>query len=170
MGVLLEADARCACRRTLLTLSTDNSVYPAAALFTIVPSTDVWRALVVQDWEPNIYVVDDDEAVRDSLRVLLEAHGMVVEDYGSSEAFARGYVPGRKGCLILDLHLPGASGLDYLATQDDAAAELPVIVVTGRSDSASRARAEQLGVLAFLDKPVAGEILLANIRQAFGQA
>jgi hypothetical protein len=97
MGALLEADARCACRRTLLTLSTDNSVYPAAALFTIVPSTDVWRALVVQDWEPNIYVVDDDEAVRDSLRVLLEAHGMVVEDYGSSEAFARGYVPGRKG-------------------------------------------------------------------------
>ena len=125
---------------------------------------------MVEDAEPIIYVVDDDEAVRDSLRVLLEAHGMLVEDYGSIEEFAQGYVPGRKACLILDLHLPGASGLDYITTQDDAAAELPVIVVTGRDDSASRARAEQLGVLAFLDKPVAGEILLANIRQALGQA
>jgi two-component system, LuxR family, response regulator FixJ len=126
--------------------------------------------LVVDDAEPIIYVVDDDEAVRDSLKLLLESHGMVVEDYRSSEEFARGYVPGRRGCLILDLHLPGASGLDYLANQDDAAADLPVIVITGRGDPATRVRAEQLGALAFLDKPVSSEILLANIRQALGQA
>ena len=62
---------------------------------------------MVDDAEPIIYVVDDDEAVRDSLKLLLESHGMVVEDYRSSEEFARGYVPGRRGCLILDLHLPG---------------------------------------------------------------
>ena len=124
---------------------------------------------MVQDGERIIYVVDDDEAVRDSLRVLLEAHGMLVEDYGSSEEFARGYVPGRKACLILDLHLPGASGLDYIATQDDAAAELPVIVVTGRGDSASRARAEQLGVLAFLDKPAPARYCLPISDKPWGR-
>jgi FixJ family two-component response regulator len=126
--------------------------------------------VVVKDTEPIIYVVDDDEAVRDSLKLLLETHGMVVEAYGSSEELAQSYVPGRGACLILDLHLPGASGLDLLAEQDAAAAELPVIIITGRGDPASRARAEQLGVLAFLDKPVAGRELLANIRQALGRA
>lgn len=57
-----------------------------------------------------------------------------------------------------------------LAKQNDAAAELPVIIITGRGDPASRARAQQLGVLAFLDKPVAGQELLANIGQALGRA
>ena len=83
---------------------------------------------MVEEAEPIIYVVYDDEAVRDSLKLLLEAYGMKVEDYRSSEEFARSYVPGRGVCLILDLHLPGARGLDYLAKQDDAAAELPVII------------------------------------------
>jgi len=54
--------------------------------------------------------------------------------------------------------------------QDDPAADLPVIIITVRGDPASRARAERLGVLAFLDKPVAGEVLLANVRQALGRA
>ena len=107
---------------------------------------------VVEDAVPMVYVVDDDEAVRDSLKLLLETHGMAVEAYSSSEEFAQSYVPGRGSCLILDLHLPGASGLDYLAKQDDALAELPVIIITGRGDPASRARAERLGVIAFLDK------------------
>jgi FixJ family two-component response regulator len=152
------------------TVTTDNSVYLRATLVTIFePSMGVRRIRVVEDSEPIIYVVDDDEAVRNSLKLLLETHGMVVEDYRSGEEFAQSYVPGRGACLILDLHLSGASGLDYLGKQDDAAAELPVIIITGRGDPASRARAEQLGVLAFLDKPVASEILLANIRQALGK-
>ncbi len=105
---------------------------------------------VVEDISSVTYVIDDDQAVRDSLKLLLEAYGMVVEDYRSSEEFGRNYVLGRGGCLILDLHLPGASGLDYLASQSAAAAELPVIIITGRGDPASRARAERLRVLAFL--------------------
>jgi FixJ family two-component response regulator len=124
--------------------------------------------LVVEDTEPIVYVVDDDDAVRDSLKLLLEAYGMAVADYGSTAEFARAYVPGRKACLILDLHLPGTSGLDYLAAQESASAELPVIIITGRGDPASRARAERMGVLAFLDKPVSSQVLLANIRQALG--
>jgi len=123
---------------------------------------------VVEDTGPVIYVVDDDEAVRDSLKLLLESYGMAVEDYASTEEFVRGHAPGRTACVILDQHLPGTSGLDFLAAQDGALAELPVIMITGRGDLAIRARAEQLGVRAFLDKPVTEGPLLASIRQALG--
>ena len=125
---------------------------------------------MVEASEPIIYLVDDDEAVRDSLKLLLEAHGMAVEDYPSTDEFARGHQRGRNGCLILDHHLPGTSGLDFLAAQDGALTGLPVIMITGRGDPAIRARAEQLGVRAFLEKPVSLEPLLASIRQALGQA
>ena len=125
---------------------------------------------MVEDSEPIIYVVDDDEAVRDSLKLLLESHGMAVEDYRSTDEFAQGYERGRNGCLILDHHLPGTSGLNFLAAQDGALAGLPVIMITGPGDPAIRARARQLGVRAFLDKPVTVEPLLATIRQALEQA
>jgi two-component system response regulator FixJ len=94
---------------------------------------------------------------------------MVVENYRSSEKFARSDVRGRSACLILDLHLPGLSGLDYLANQAAAAAELPVIIITARGDPASRARAEQLGVLAFLNKPVAGRRRLPISDELWGR-
>jgi len=68
----------------------------------------------------------------------------------------------------LDQHLPGSSGLNFLAAQDAALAGLPVINCTGRGDPAIRARAGHLGVRAFLDKPVAEGPLLASIRQALG--
>lgn len=119
--------------------------------------------------EPVIYVVDDDEAVRDSLKILLESYGMMVEDFGSIAEFRRGHVAGRKACMILDLHLPGTSGLDYLATRD-CPSPLPVIMITARGDPATRERARQMGARAFLDKPVSDEALLANIKEAFGDA
>ena len=125
---------------------------------------------MVDDNEPIIYVVDDDEAARDSLKLLLESHGMVVSDYASTEEFARAPVVGRKACVILDQHLPGTSGLDFLAALDGTLAELPVIMITGRGDPAIRVRAEQLGVRVFLDKPVTEEPLLASIRQVLGLA
>ena len=119
--------------------------------------------------DPVIYVVDDDEAVRDSLKILLESYGMRVEDFGSIADFHRGRVAGRKGCMILDLHLPGTSGLDYLASRDGAN-ELPVIMITGRGDAATRERARQMGAQAFLDKPISEAALLAHIREAIGSA
>ncbi len=116
--------------------------------------------------QPIVYVVDDDDAVRDSLKVLIEAHGITVEDYASTAEFFRAVGPQRNGCLILDLHLPGTSGLDFLAAHRDLPQQLPVIMITGRSDAASRQRAERLGVLDYLDKPVREDVLLASIRRA----
>jgi len=119
----------------------------------------------------RVFIVDDDEAVRDSLKLLLEAYGMAVEDYASTAEFARGYrTGGGDACLILDQHLPGSTGLDFLSSSDGAKLDLPVILLTGRADAAIRARAVQLGVSAFLEKPVSDDVLLAAIRSALDGA
>lgn len=116
--------------------------------------------------EMVVYVVDDDDAVRDSLRILLESHGLTVEDFGSAPDFARGYRQRAHECLLLDHNLPGINGLDFLASPDGAVLRLPVILMTGGFDRAIRERAEAAGVSAFLQKPIASSALLAAIRQA----
>ncbi len=115
-----------------------------------------------------IFIVDDDDAVRDSLRLLLEAHGMTVEDFESTAGFTAAYRPHPRSCLILDLHLPGTGGLDYLASLGKDGPRLPVIMVTARGDDASRERALQLGASAFLEKPVDNRELLSAICRAVG--
>jgi two-component system response regulator FixJ len=115
--------------------------------------------------EAVVYVVDDDEAVRDSLKILLESYGLTVEDYASTAEFVRHRVPGRKECIILDLHLSGTSGLDFLASEQ-APPEMPVIMISGRADAVVRGRAAKAGVRAFLEKPLTDDLLVANIRHA----
>jgi two-component system response regulator FixJ len=119
---------------------------------------------------PVVFIVDDDDAVRDSLKLLLEIHGLAVEDFGSTEDFARGFRRPPCGCLVLDQHLPVTSGLDFLASPAGRELGIPVILVTGRGDDGLRARAREMGVLAYLDKPVADEALLAAIGRAVGGA
>jgi two-component system response regulator FixJ len=118
--------------------------------------------------ETKIFLVDDDEAVRDSLKLLLELHGLDVEDYGSTGEFADGYHRPARGCLVLDQHLPVMSGLDFLASPAGRALGIPVILVTGRGDEAIKTRAEQLGVAAYFDKPVAEDRLIATIDRLLG--
>jgi two-component system response regulator FixJ len=118
---------------------------------------------------PKIFIVDDDDAVRDSLRMLLESYGMEVEDYASARDFARHYRQGNGDCLVLDQHLPSLSGLDFLASSEGARLEMPVILLTGRGDAAIRERAYALGVLEYLDKPVSEERLLTAIAKAVGK-
>jgi two-component system response regulator FixJ len=116
--------------------------------------------------EVTVIVVDDDEAVRDSLKLLLESYGMRVEDYASTDAFVRGHRPLPRQCLILDQNLPGTTGLDFLSSPQAADIDMPVILVTGRGDSAIRSRAEDLGVIAYLEKPIDDTVLIAAITQA----
>lgn len=121
--------------------------------------------------EPTIFVVDDDEAVRDSLKLLLEAHGMRVEAFDSTESFAQAYRRQERACLILDQHLRGMkTGLEFLASRERAAIGIPVILVTGRGDREIRARAMEAGVADYLDKPVDATRLIAAIDQAIGTA
>jgi two-component system response regulator FixJ len=110
--------------------------------------------------------VDDDEAVRDSVQVLLESYGMTVRAFGSAEEFLA-HAPSEPACLILDVHMPGMGGVALLEHLRDRSDRLPVIVITGRSDAGLRRRVERAGVAAMLDKPVEDEQLIGAIRAIF---
>ncbi len=118
---------------------------------------------------PFIFIVDDDEAVRDSLKLLLETHGMEVAGYASTEGFAHSYQPHSRQCLILDQHLQGVkTGLDFLGTSNWAAMRFPVILITGRGDSDIKARALDAGVTVYLDKPIDARQLIGAIQRVIG--
>jgi two-component system response regulator FixJ len=119
----------------------------------------------------KVFVVDDDDAVRASLRALLEAYGMEVEDYASTQDFLHDYRQRRmRGrCLVLDQHLTGATGLDFLASEG-AELDLPVILVTGRGDLAIRNRAHALGAIGYFEKPLDTDLLITAITDAAGGA
>jgi two-component system response regulator FixJ len=115
---------------------------------------------------PTIYVVDDDDAVRDSLKILLESYDLTVRDFGSVSDFLDGLEPFGACCLVLDLHLPVTSGFDVMSTMAERGARLPVIVITGRGDVQTKARALQAGAVAFLEKPVDDQSLMTAIQTA----
>jgi FixJ family two-component response regulator len=116
-----------------------------------------------------VCVVDDDAAVRDSVRVLLESHGLPVQDYASARAFLSDETNAAAACLLLDLHMPEMSGLELLETLRRHRVTTPAIVITGRSDAALKARALRAGALALLDKPVDEDELIRSIDNAFDQ-
>jgi len=114
-----------------------------------------------------VYIVDDDEAVRDSLQLLLDSHGIAAIAFATTEEFAA-RAPALEGaCLVLDQNLAGATGLDFL---ERAPARLPVILITGQGSAAVRAKAEKLGVAAYFEKPVDADTLIAAILRATAAA
>jgi len=116
--------------------------------------------------EPRVFVVDDDQAMRRSLEWLIESIGMKVKTYSSADEFLRSYYPGRAGCLLLDVRMPGMSGLDlqaHLAREDS---RLPVIIITGHGDVAMAVKAMKAGAVDFIEKPFHDEDLLSSIRNA----
>ena len=116
-----------------------------------------------------VHVVDDDEAVRDSTRALLESYGIEVCDYASADEFlACDQVPNR-GCVLLDLHMPGMSGLELVETLRDRGSNLSIIMLTGRSDPVVKERVIRAGAVTLLDKPVKDDQLLATLARALGR-
>jgi RNA polymerase sigma factor (sigma-70 family) len=114
----------------------------------------------------TVFVVDDDQAMRNSLKWLIESVAMQVETFDSADAFIRSYYPGRSGCLLLDVRMPGMSGLElqeYLAQQRIS---IPVIIITGHGDVPMAIRAMKAGAVDFIEKPFNDELLLESIRHA----
>jgi two-component system response regulator FixJ len=114
---------------------------------------------------PKVFVVDDDEAVRDSIKVLLEVHGIDVEDYQSIGEFARNYRRPSRGCVILDQHLPALTGIDFLNSPTGRQIGLPIILVTGRGDPGLEKRARAAGVADYLQKPVSRRLLIETVER-----
>lgn len=117
--------------------------------------------------EPTVFVVDDDAAVRESLAMLLESAGLRVESYVSAREFLAEGDLSRPGCLILDIRMPGLSGLDLQDVLVERGVQLPVIMLTGHGDVPAAVRAMRGGAVDFLEKPFDSEVLLERIRQAF---
>ena len=118
--------------------------------------------------DATIFVVDDDDAVRDSLQTLLEVHGIAVEAYASVSAFVGNYRRPSRGVLILDQHLPALSGVDFLASPTGQSLGIPVILVTGHSDRNVEQRARDAGVAELLHKPVSARVLIATVARLAG--
>jgi two-component system, LuxR family, response regulator FixJ len=113
--------------------------------------------------DPAIFVVDDDEPVRDSTRALLEAHGIPVSTFASAGALLGEVALQRGDCLILDNHMPGMTGLELVETLRARGIRIPVIMFTARADAHVKQRAMRAGVLIVLDKPVNEDHLLQAI-------
>jgi FixJ family two-component response regulator len=115
---------------------------------------------------PVVFFVDDDQAVRDGLALLLEAAGLNVQSFESAEAFLRGYDPRRGGCLVLDVRMPGMSGPQLHEELVRRGWSLPVIFLTAHGDIPMSVRAIKAGAVDFLTKPVAGADLLERVDSA----
>ena len=115
---------------------------------------------------PVVLVVDDDASVRDGLRRLITSVGFMVEVFPSAQAFLRARRPDAPGCLVLDVRLPGLSGLDLQRELADTDAALPIIFLTGHGDIPMSVRAMKAGAVEFLTKPFREQDLLDAIRSA----
>ena len=116
---------------------------------------------------PKIFIIDDDDAVRDSLKILLEVHGLEVEDFGSTCDFVSHYrKPAVPGCLILDQHLPHMTGLDFLTSAKGREIDIPVILISGQGDAKLERRARDAGVADYLHKPISEQKLLETVQRA----
>ena len=117
---------------------------------------------------PTVVVIDDDQDIREALQGLLRSVGLRVELFASVPEFLDGTRPDRPGCLVLDVRLPGRSGLDFHDDLVKAKVHLPVIFISGHADVPMSVRAMKSGAVEFLTKPVRHQDLLDAIQRAIG--
>ena len=117
-----------------------------------------------------ICIVDDDEAVAHSLKLLLETFGFSVQSYGSGAQFLADERHRAAGCLVIDLHMPGLSGLDVMDRLQREGVRLPTILVSGRLDTKARERAASLGVAGIIEKPFAARRMIDLIRASLSES
>ena len=117
-----------------------------------------------------VFVIDDDEAMRDSLAFLLDTAGLDVRTFVSGEVFLNDLPPATEGCVVTDVRMPGIDGLTLLARLRDIGWSLPVIVMTGHGDVPLAVQAMKLGAFDFIEKPFDDEAMLSAIRSALDTA
>jgi FixJ family two-component response regulator len=115
---------------------------------------------------PTVFVVDDDDLVRASIQGMLKSIGLRSECFGTAQDFLRSKRPDAPSCLVLDVRLPGVSGLDFQRELTDAGIRIPIIFITGHGDIPMSVRAMKSGAVEFLTKPFRDQELLDAIHQA----
>jgi FixJ family two-component response regulator len=114
----------------------------------------------------TVFVVDDDDAVRTSLRLLLKSVGLPVETFGSAQEFLDAFDADRAGCLVLDIRMPGMSGLELQQKLNEMHAIVPIVFITGHGDVPMAVEAMQHGAVDFIQKPFRDQDLIDRINQA----
>ena len=115
---------------------------------------------------PTVHIVDDDEAVRDSLEILLEASGFRVVAYPSGDAFLEQMPADPDGCLLIDVRMPGRGGLEVQEELRARNIALPVVMITGHGDVPLAVRAMKGGAIDFVEKPFSDDLIIGSVRRA----
>jgi two-component system, LuxR family, response regulator FixJ len=119
--------------------------------------------------ERHVYIVDDDEAVRDSLSILLEARAYIVRSFASAPEFLDAVASLPPGCVIVDIRMPEMDGLELQRRLVDRALQFPLIVITGHGDVPLAVQAMKAGAVDFIEKPFASEAILDSLATAFSR-
>jgi FixJ family two-component response regulator len=122
-----------------------------------------------EDGGGTVVVIDDDQSVREALCGLFQSVGLVSQSYGSVQAYLDGDRPGRAGCIVLDIRLPGTSGLEFLETLARAGPTQSVVLISAHVDVQMAVRAMKAGAVDVLTKPVREQDLLEAVNRALGQ-
>ncbi len=123
----------------------------------------------MKDTDPIVFVVDDDASVRDAVQRLIASVGLRVETFGSTREFLSARRPQAPACLVLDVRLPDASGLELQRDLADAGVHIPIVFITGYADVPMTVRAMKAGAVEFLTKPFRGQELLDAIQEAIAK-
>ena len=118
---------------------------------------------------PTVFVVDDDESALAATCYLIESFGLLAKAFSSARQFLEAYDLDQPGCLVLDMRMPGTSGLELQRQLADTGISLPIIMITGHGDVASCAQAFRAGAIDFLEKPVSDDVLLVRLKEAISQ-
>lgn len=127
------------------------------------------RPKVMNESKPCVYIVDDDEAVRDSLTLILDSINQACKAYDSAQSFIQDYSPQMCGCLVLDIRMPRMTGLELQKRLNDINCDLPIIFVTGHGDVPMAVEAMQKGAADFVQKPYREQELIDKINTAMNQ-
>jgi two-component system response regulator FixJ len=122
---------------------------------------------ILPDQQPTAYVVDDDESIRTLWRWLMESNGIAVRTFATAAEFIESYGSGGAGCLVLDLRLPGMSGLELQEYLNGRGIEIPIVFVTGHGDVPAAVSALKGGAVDFIQKPFSHREVVAIIASAF---
>ncbi len=120
----------------------------------------------MSDTSPIVFVVDDDDAVRDSLMDLVDSVGLNARAFASAKEFLDDFDASIPGCLVLDIRMPGMSGLDLQDRLVELGSKLPIVFITGHGDIPMAVRAVQRGAIDFIQKPFRDQELLDKVNQA----
>ncbi len=120
----------------------------------------------MENTQPVVFVVDDDEAICRSLCLLIEDIGLDVKTFNSAQQFLDAYAPSQPGCLVLDVRMSGMSGLELQAKLEKLSYDIPTIIITGHGDVPMAVEAMKSGAFDFIEKPFRDQVLLDSIQKA----